>query len=484
MKKVITKFLLVIIITIMTFGGTFSFITTAPQKAEAQFIVHDPPAFIRALLEFAQTVAKWFEDHYKEILRDLVVKQLVDKLTDDIVRSIANDGDPSFVGDWKDYLRDAGDVAFNEVNSFLNDQGLDLCSPLAPQIQLSLRYQIIGSQLPVSCRFDEFKRAIQYTDHFIERGGWLAYDQMFVPSNNYYGLSVLARDRYYANLEEEKNARLNEALSSRGFLNTKECVKLNGGFTQEDINQECGDDNQCKSYIEKQWCAQWRVLTPGDVAAEAVSSSIKSDAWWVTNVQSVVSAIVNSFVSKVFDKARGGLVGSDGGGGSTINTDDDTQNVSNTFNNRRLDAIRDQYESFITYVTQTILPLINRDLSEIQILTCNSRRITFDDADENSVTMTISELGNFLTLAQQVSNQALSDAQQALAQIDLVDLNEPGGDLDAVTVISDYQSFTSTYPIFIADLNIEENGGQGSLSILYSNIYRALIQFDCGQSSF
>jgi hypothetical protein len=478
--------LISITLAITIFSGTIVY--TPPQAQASGWPVIDIAGLIESIRQWIMQLAEWAREEALAALRDRVVKQLVDKLTDDIVRSIANEGDPQFVGDWKSYLRDAGDIAFNEVNGYLEQYGLDLCSPLAPQIQLSLQYQINGARLPISCRFDDFKRAIAYSDHFIERGGWLAYDQMFIPSNNYYGLSVLARDKYYTTLEEEKTARTNEAVTSRGYLSTKVCSKLGGGLTQADINASCsdqgGDETACRKRIEKEWCAQWRVLTPGDVAAEAVSSSIKSDAWWVTNVESIVSAILNAFVSKVFDGARGGLVGSSGGGGSSIGVDNDTQNTINDITIRRLNQIRDRYEAFVDYTTQTVLPVINLASDQIQLLTCDSRTVVFEDADGNLVSMRISELENFLALAQQTTNQALAEAQAELARINRFSTANPNADAEVLDIISAYQDFTATYPVFIADLALEESGDQGSLSILYSNIYRALIQFDCGQSSF
>ncbi len=473
-KKCVVSALMVVVII----SGIF----TPVPRANAFFGAEGWAILGEMIVEWLEQLTKWVEEEALKALRDVVVKQLIDKLTNDIVKSIANEGDPMFVQDWSEYMREAGDIAFNSLNEQLKEGGLNLCSPFAPQIRASLKYRLNNpyGNLPITCQFDDFKRNLQYTDNFIERGGWIAYDQMFIPSNNYYGLSILARDKYNEDVAREQEARKNDAISGSGYTSMRKCTKLGGGITQADIDEACDDgDNACRRHIEKLWCEKWQILNPGDVAATAVATAISGDAWWLTNVQSVVSALVNVFIKKVFDAARGGLTESSGSGGGSIAIDDvDTQDRIEEANERRLFEIKDRYNSFISYANNLLL-LIAADLSLAQSHSGCSELVSYEDSDGIIQTTTITDLITFLTIAQQSLLQGLGEAQVSLAEIESLDYSDPDINNDIFRIVREYSDFARMYSVFIADLSVVQGGSPGALEATFFNIQTALQSLSC-----
>ena len=152
--------------------------------------VIDPTHIAETIEQTLKELARWAEEDMMKVLRDQIVKIMVDRLTDDIVRSIYNEGDPYYVRDWKSYLGEAGDIVFNDLNKKLKGvtEGVNLCSPFMPNIKVNLRGRLNYGygRLPLECTFQDFKNNLKNSGHFIESGGWISYDEMLIPSNNYW----------------------------------------------------------------------------------------------------------------------------------------------------------------------------------------------------------------------------------------------------------------------------------------------------------
>lgn len=481
-KTIVTIFLISILIS--------SIFSPALRFASATMPVVDWNAIWQSIKNFIKTQEHWLLEVQWKVLRDAAVKMIVDRLTDDIVRSIYNQGNPSYVRNWQDYLGEAGDYAFNYINEKFkkSNNGANLCAPFMPSIQINLRERLNYpyGRLPIECRFQDFKNNLKNSRDYIESGGWVAYDEMLIPSNNYWMTTLLVQDEYAKALNSKKQALQNEAIASKGFLSIKKCIKFNGGYSETSIKSECTYDGKvddaCVERAEKEWCSKWETQTPGDAVAESMTDAIHSNTWYINNVQSIISALVNVLVTKIIDKTKGGIaaVANGTGGKNTYNVDDGTQGKINDFNKSQLNDIKKEYKNFINYYSVSVLPYLNNSLSLINDISCVDNYISFRDSDGNMQTMKISDLNIFLDSSKSGLVDALTDAQNNLTFIDNIDYSRDALSVnqDMQTAITDYNNFTETYHLFVLDVSVADLNS-GKFETLYSNIYNALNLFSC-----
>ncbi len=312
------------------------------QRAQAIFglgdIVFDPSALMQMIEDALKELARWAAEDAFKALRDRVVKQIVDDMTNDIIAGIEGKGDPSMILDWKRYLKRGGDAAFSSFNDYLTVHGLDLCAPFAPQLRLSFGAKFSADSrtfhgVPMTCRFEDFKDNLQNTKSFIASGGWKAFDEMFYPENNFYGMSLLLTDAYTQDALERQNAANREAEAGGGFLSVKQCTHwtvpsadLSAGGTMTFSNEEnvrtyarsifptlqpftkAIYDNSAETYADslvENNCDAQEVKTPGMVVGEAATKAVLKDFEYSSNVQSIIAALVNTLIGKAFDAGKG-----------------------------------------------------------------------------------------------------------------------------------------------------------------------------------
>lgn len=247
------------------------------------------------IANFATEIAEWIERKLVPILRDQVVKRIIDDMTDDLVNAIARGESPLFVQDWEAFLGKAGDIAFDEMNTYLmQSTGVDLCAPIRPQLQIYLSFLGNTNRLgiPVRCSISDFKRNVQYSyKNLIERNGWISFRQMYNnPSNNFIGAALVIDDAIARNATRMNQARQSEATAASGFLSQTTCLEWS------DPDPETGEKE----------CLKEEVTTPGDVAAQAATKATLKDFPYIENVQSVISAIVNKTINDIFSPRQGG----------------------------------------------------------------------------------------------------------------------------------------------------------------------------------
>lgn len=233
----------------------------------------------------------------KDCIRDVVAKIILDWIVDETVTWIQGGGEPGFVQNWDTFAKDAFNVGVGEV---INDSNLSfLCSPFRAQVKLSfLPVQSFKHQ--VSCTLDQITGNIEnfYTD--FSNGGWLAYDRMWEPQNNYFGAYMMASDEALIRAMERRNAALNEAVASKGFLGVKQCISYNNAGVYDCVMNTCPDDNSaCLEQCKRAACTSYEIVTPGDAVGTAVGKAITSDADWAANIHSWVAAIVNAVINRL-----------------------------------------------------------------------------------------------------------------------------------------------------------------------------------------
>jgi hypothetical protein len=308
-KGILIATVIAVIVFFQVFPLGIGFITLRKAQAIPVVSIADVPRWIQYWLDKLYSYTK---DSLWPILRDLAAKKITDYITQQTLDWINNGQEPTFVSNWNQFSKDVGNIAFDSVNNYLKTNGVDLCSPFVPQIQIMLQGTFIPSQ-PISCSIDNFLENISNSTDMLKRGDWLSYSQVIMPENNPMGLYLISENRIYNEYMSQKEARTNEALSSSGFLGQKTCAKYNEGTSEDTIAQSCAgsqDVNGCVVFYTQQSCVSWDVQTPGDVAGKAVANVITSDTNWGANIQSFTSAIINALINKLFQSGLSHLKGS------------------------------------------------------------------------------------------------------------------------------------------------------------------------------
>ncbi len=501
----------------------------SPLQTNAQWVVFNPTELVQLVTSHLADIAQWAAEEGLKTLRDQIVKRIVDDMTNQIVNSIQNGGKPLFVTDWKGYLAKSGDIAFDTVNNYLKTQGVNLCAPLAPELQLSFASQYAQNNLglPVQCRYQDFQANLKNTQDFIQKGGWLSFQQLFYPENNYFGMSLTLENAYMATAAQNQQAAQSEAAASNGFLDVKQCVAwqspLDGTTLHSEqafldagwqVNSQTGgtsnrqdSDAQWKS-MESTYCTQNQTVTPGEVAAQAATKGVLSNFDYASNVQSVISALVNVVIGKVFNAGQGLLQSSpSSGGGVTLDYSNLTQGSRDQQiqqNQNAINGVIKNYTNIISYLaTLKNLATQGNDMALNAVKFCFNRFVTnqawgsdqaigppnygylrYDDLNKTQAYANLGDLvpyplQGFPTSATAVAhngyfndlltsiNQALPIAQKNVAVVQAItpdDLQSATTSAQLLsTVENDFNTFTTQYSDLVSSAVIQQaaNAGNG-----------------------
>ena len=150
-------------------------------------------------------------------------RQLLDRITNQVVRYIQGGGTPKFVTNWKDYLKNSADAAAGEFINAL--AGANLCAPFANTLRgvFSLGGAASGRfRQRVQCTLSD---AVRNTEEFYNdftKGGWAGYNALWEPQNNIYGTYLIALDEMVSRVSAETEAAKNEAIAGGGFLGARD----------------------------------------------------------------------------------------------------------------------------------------------------------------------------------------------------------------------------------------------------------------------
>ncbi len=234
-------------------------------------------------------------DKSRDCMRDVLAKMILDWLTDQIVQWIQGGGEPLFVSDWKGFLNEAANTAIGRV---IQESDLAfLCSPLRYQLKLSL---LPGRSFRdrIGCTLDDVIANIENFYEDFTRGGWIAYNRLWEPQNNYYGARLILHDEILTRAAEAQEAAKNEALAGSGFLSVKKCKK----YDEEKYNKclEATENNtELCPREDESFCLEYEIQTPGSIVGRAAGEAITSDIKWAENIKSWVAAIVNAVINRL-----------------------------------------------------------------------------------------------------------------------------------------------------------------------------------------
>ena len=286
--KIIAYKTLIIFLTVSVFTSILIF----PKKTEAGIPVFDSANLGGKLTDISEKIARWVKEDLVKSLRDVIAKRIIDYIVDQTIVWIQGGGQPKFVTDWDGFLKDAANIAFDQV---IKDVGLaQLCSPFKLQVQISL-LPVQQFQQRIDCTLDDVVKNIEDFYNDFEKGGWIAYNETWQPQGNYYGEMLMIHDEMITRGALAKEAAQNEALAGKGFLSVKKCLEQD----------------------EEGTCIKEEIVTPGDTVGVAVASAITSDTQWAANIQSWTAALINAVINRVIKEGVGVMKGSEESSGSS-----------------------------------------------------------------------------------------------------------------------------------------------------------------------
>ncbi|NCP58576.1 hypothetical protein COW77_02195 [Candidatus Wolfebacteria bacterium CG18_big_fil_WC_8_21_14_2_50_39_7] len=286
--KIIAYKTLIIFLTVSVFTSILIF----PKKTEAGIPVFDSANLGGKLTDISEKIARWVKEDLVKSLRDVIAKRIIDYIVDQTIVWIQGGGQPKFVTDWDGFLKDAANIAFDQV---IKDVGLaQLCSPFKLQVQISL-LPVQQFQQRIDCTLDDVVKNIEDFYNDFEKGGWIAYNETWQPQGNYYGEMLMIHDEMITRGALAKEAAEKEALAGKGFLSVKKCLEQD----------------------EEGTCIKEEIVTPGDTVGVAVASAITSDTQWAANIQSWTAALINAVINRVIKEGVGVMKGSEESSGSS-----------------------------------------------------------------------------------------------------------------------------------------------------------------------
>ena len=444
MKKII----LIIIISSIIFSS--SGILSQPAKAiwGVGDVVFDPTAVGTFLANAAKEVWRWAKDNWVKMMRDLIVRRITDAMVDDVVNWIQGGGDPRFVTDWEGFLGDAFQAGVGDVVKDLDMARL--CSPFGAQVQLSINYLPVEKfSQRVECTLDDIVANIEdFYDDF-ENGGWIAYNEIWKPQNNFYGIMLMTHDEMLIRGAQKQETAKNEAIAGAGFLSQKQCQGNTFGAKE---NCELYENGSCAKDSEGMWCAanSVKIITPGDTIAGIVTKVAVKDFDYIDNVQSYLAAIINATINRLFSEGLALMKDSTSSGGTSYDYGDvGYEDIGSQDLENQKQQLKSEYEKFLNE-KQYILDAKNKSLS----------------SSEQILQILQSIKDNCPTCLPQVSNAEINNAQSEVNRLknDVADLEEIVNELnDLITEINNvspdnrdreialvfqhYEEFTSKYDV-------------------------------------
>ena len=315
MSKVITNWLTDLgIFTSVTKGAA----AAANATRAISVPIFDNVQYVQTQIVEPAKAAKETKDNIVQalftMLFEVLRKRLLDMLVDQIITWIQGGGQPQFVTNWQQFLKDAAGAAIGDV--VLETNAAFLCSPFKLQVQLSLLPVPQFSQR-VECTLDDIVKNIEDFYNDFEKGGWIAYNEAWQPQGNYYGEMLMIHDEMLMRGALAKEAAQNEALAGKGFLSVKRC-KAGGSSTGERDQMEIDAPGSTNSFVKDykgNWCPPEQIenITPGAVVGDMASKAVGTDIDYILSARELeqyVTAIVNAVINRVIKEGVGLIKGS------------------------------------------------------------------------------------------------------------------------------------------------------------------------------
>lgn len=215
-----------------------------------------------------------------QVLKKVLLDRMVDALITWISSGDLSDGG-TLMEDWGAIWDNAGDYAIGELAKSVG-AGI-LCSPFKLQLQ-TLMVPPKTFTRTLDCSLTSIQGNIQNFFDDFKNGGWISYQEMWMPQNNFYGAAIMAADQYAIKKAEKAEAVKSEAVAGGGFLSMKKC-DTNG--------QNC------------------RIITPGSFIGQAVGKATIDTPFdtivGADDIAGYVTAIADAFINRLTSEGITGL---------------------------------------------------------------------------------------------------------------------------------------------------------------------------------
>jgi hypothetical protein len=273
-----------------------------------------------------------------------IKKALLYQLSTQITDWIMTGKDPQFVKQPDQFLKDTGRLA---IDRFISNVAPQLCQPFRLDVQIQIpavTHETNPFYEQIRCTLDQVTNNIDNFYKDFRQGGWLTYQEILKPQNNYYGALMMTQS---AALEAQNTAVQNaqqDLLQGRGFRSQTRCTSwakyvpttppMLANKNQDGINytisgtaaaQETTNDPPEAGYTQNSlrpyqywnsagtdfWeCESYENTTPGTVAANLTEKANSTDLDYLPNAEDIdnfLQTIQDSIVNKLVKSGVNGL---------------------------------------------------------------------------------------------------------------------------------------------------------------------------------
>ncbi|MFN7088488.1 MAG: hypothetical protein ACK4NX_01525, partial [Candidatus Paceibacteria bacterium] len=270
----------------------------------------------------------------KPVLLDMIKNVVIHRLVQQVIAWVQGGGKPQFITNWRSFAKETvGSAIVYELEKTIPE----ICSPFRDVVNISLQKIYLSDQNP-SCKLEQvISNFNQLYDRF-ENGSWAGFSYSILPSGNFLGSLVSASERIREAADEAQKNKEKEAETNKGFLDkvTRTCSEPEevdvGAATLEDAELikenpnyvpgsfKCPDPvSDCKAKV----CPpdKWEQTTPGGFIADTLTHAMGKTPFnqilAAEDFKALITAVVNTALSKLITGALGAMKSGGGTGGAT-----------------------------------------------------------------------------------------------------------------------------------------------------------------------
>src|SRR3989344_6924160 len=267
---------------------------------------------------------RWGKDLAREIALTikksafaLFKKRVLDRMVDDLVQWITygDDKKPKWAeGDFEELTQNAAQAAIGDL--VLKTSLAQICSPFKAKLLLTLTPPGPVSD-QVKCTLDQITGNINSFLADFKNGGWLAYNELWQPRNNYYATVLMTLDSAGLAGARAAAAQQSEVIAGQGFLATTRCDyypdpdgiykdKFGHALTDQDLTA-MNNGEWVNTYSRK--CYK---TTPGSTIAGLALKANTTYIDWLINAEDIdayVTAVADALINRVIKDGVNGLKG-------------------------------------------------------------------------------------------------------------------------------------------------------------------------------
>ncbi len=287
-------------------------------------------------------------DKCQELLKtttETIKRSLLYQLSNQLTQWIVNDEKPQFVKDPGQFLADTAQLAVDRTISRIAPR---LCEPF----QLSITAQIPTANRQanpfyeeLTCTLDQVTGNIESFYNDFRNGGWIAYQEMWKPQNNYYGASMMVEEELARQQGAATKLAEQDLQRGSGFPSQTQCVEWQlyipidcGNILQETYSDVLQVGGQCFGAVDGKingptddgnpppieaisaetpqgsyWqCARSEITNPGTITArlgEKAQQMEVNQLETTNDIENFLDTIGDAIINKLVKSGVGGLRG-------------------------------------------------------------------------------------------------------------------------------------------------------------------------------